>query len=95
MRLREWRTRPDLILQAQEWLKLPITDAVIEILRTEAPGQFSTQLGLNETDCVKWLGRIEGYQLCLNNIMALTTEEPQTKHVESTFEGKESNARRR
>lgn len=79
--LQEWRTNDSLIVEAQRLFQSNTFLAMVQVLKNESPLNYA----VTET-AERALGKIEGYQLCLNNLEAFPIPVVPQQHVESTFE---------
>jgi hypothetical protein len=88
MRLADWRAIPSLVTEAQKLALNPAYQQMLAVLKTESPANFALpSLGPQPSDRIAYLGKIEGYQLCLNHLELLAKPDAKTtKHVEATFE---------
>lgn len=79
--LQEWRTTDSLVIEAQRLFQINTFLAMVQVLRNESPLNYA----VTET-AERALGKIEGYQLCLNNLEAFPVPVIPQQHIESTFE---------
>jgi len=84
MTLDQFRQRPDLVaearrLQADPWFRLQM-----EVLMNESPANYMT----SRVSADRVLGQIEGYNLALNNLVAMATPPGDAVTLESTFDDK-------
>lgn len=87
--LKQWQTDDELVKLAKELSASTIFLAMLDVLRTESPGGWVLLKGLSDSDRLVQLGRIEGYQMALNNIDALSNRIPVRVPLEATFEPEE------
>ena len=86
LRMHEWRATPDLIKSAQKFLSDPEFLTVIDVLRNESPINWISIRPMTIEDRAVTQARIEGYQLCLNNLESLGTYDKPKEELEPTFE---------
>lgn len=86
IRLAEWRADRDLVKQAREFLVDPKFATIVDVLRNESPINFVHvgRFGLEERAVEH--ARMEGYQLCLNNLEAMGSFAETREIPEPTFE---------
>ena len=86
--LEQWQTDDELVKLAKELHANPTFRAVMDVLRTESPSGWVLK-GVSDSDRLVQLGRIEGYQMALNNICALENRKAVKVPLEATFEPEE------
>lgn len=86
--LERWQTDDNLVKLAKEVHANQTFMAMLDVLRTESPSGWVLK-GVTDSDRLVQLGRIEGYQMALNNIDALSNRIPVRVPLESTFEPEE------
>lgn len=79
--LHDWRKDEGLVLEVQKFWMNNTFLAMVQVLRNESPLNYVA----TET-AERALGKIEGYQLCLNNLEAFYQQIVPQQHVEATFE---------
>lgn len=85
MRLSAWQKSEQLVSDSIKLANHPIYKAQIEILNNENPALLVLPLGTNVVDRAVLQGRIEGYQMCLNNMEAFTKQFKPPKQLRATF----------
>lgn len=94
IRLETWQSAPELVTQARRVFAMPEFRAMLDVLRTESPSNygFPSRPGLSSDDRVAHACKIEGYNLCLNNLEALARLETAKGMLEATFEPEQAPA---
>ena len=87
MTLEQFQSNPQFV---SEWKRLttnPIFQVGMTVLRTEDPlHRPDLRVGMPPSDDSKMLGRIQGYQFCINNIEALGVLQTPQHEPEAVFE---------
>lgn len=86
--LDQWQKDDELVKLAKEVHANVAFRAMLDVLRTESPSGWVLK-GVSDSDRLVQLGRIEGYQMALNNIDALAKRTPVKAPLEATFEPEE------
>lgn len=81
MGLMEWRKREDLVTGFRQMMDSPVARLAMEVLTNESPSNFQNRSQSAELT----LGQIEGYNMCLNNLMAMAELPQGVAEVEATF----------
>ena len=77
MTLQEFRSRPDLVEYANSIFSQKKFKLLVEALNDSHPKNFrSTRAGLPESDHALLLGRIFGYDECINTLLSAATMTP-------------------
>lgn len=81
MRIEQFQAHPDLVARFKKLTADPIWTIVIQTLRDEHPMSYpDLRAGLPVSDDSKFVGRIQGYNFCLNNLEKMAFEaKPQTE----------------
>lgn len=83
----EFQADAKLVAQWKTVVDLPIFYIVRKVLADSHPLLWPVnKLGLPESDNSKQLGRLMGYQTCLDNLDALSVYKEPPKEVEAVFE---------
>lgn len=90
IRLREWQKQPHLVEMAKNLFAQPAFKLAIDCLQSEHPCHtvFSA-LGTNPNDRMVHQAKIEGYEICLNTLLALAQSPKTNAPLEATFEAPE------
>lgn len=88
-RLAEWRKTPALVEAARNLAKNQTYKLQLEVLQNENPCHTVMAFGVSPNDRVVQQARIEGYEMCLNNLGAFAKPLKLTERLESTFEAPE------
>lgn len=83
--LRQWQSDEKLVIMARDIHADRRFQAMLDVNRTESPANWID----GNTSPERALGRIEGYQMCLNNFEAMTKRAETPEHLEATFEAPE------
>jgi len=83
--LHEWRAIPGLVSEAMRIEALPGFSGMVAVLANECPHNY-TAGALDATAAIRQLGRIEGYQLALNNLALMAKPVAHRKQIEAVFE---------
>lgn len=94
MRLEDWRKQEGLVTEAMKLWRNPTFVLGICVLQTEHPRNTVLALGINPNDRIVQQARIEGYQMCLNNLEALAKPVKAKLQLEATFEPPEQPTRK-
>lgn len=87
MRLEQFQAHPDLVARFKKLTADPIWPIVMQALRDEHPMHYpDLRAGLPVSDDSKFVGRIQGYEFCLNNLEKMTFEAKKQTEPEATFE---------
>jgi hypothetical protein len=88
--LREWQGMGGSVESARVLMQSTTFQHMLGVLKTESPANYALPaMGATDIDCAKWLGRIEGYALALNNLAALGRHSALTEMPAPTFESPE------
>lgn len=83
----EWRSTPSLVLEAKELMRHPTFQALLVVMKEESPvNYFPNTEGVNPTADLQSLGKIRGYHLALNNLLAFSTPLEAQIELEPTFQ---------
>lgn len=85
-RLAEWRKTAALVEAAKQLSKNTTYKLELEVLQNESPAHTVMAFGVSPNDRVVQQGRIEGYEMCLNNLSAFAKPLKLSERLESTFE---------
>ena len=85
IRLHEWRSSPELVTKARDVLENPAMLEMIDVLNTEHPAKIGLFRVTLEDRAIAQ-ARIEGYQLCINNLEAMGTFVKPKVEPEATYE---------
>ena len=80
--LEEFRQRSDLVAEARRVQSDPYFRLQLEVLMNESPSSY---MG-SRASADRVLGQIEGYNLALNNLVAMATAPDKAVTLEATFE---------
>jgi hypothetical protein len=86
VRLSEWRGSQTLVQSARKYLQDPEFLTMIDVLRNESPINWVAIRQMTIDDRAVMHARIEGYQLCLNNLEALGSFQKPEETLEPSFE---------
>lgn len=86
LRMSEWKSERDLVRAARKFLSDPEFLALVDVLRNESPINWITVRPMTIEDRAVTQARIEGYQLCINNLESLGMFEKPSEKLEPTFE---------
>lgn len=81
-----WRQSPQAVETALVWLNQPQTRIVLAMLANESPtrtGQFP--MGMRQEDCLRQLGREEGWQAAIAYMISLGILEKGKVELEETY----------
>lgn len=81
-----WRQSPQAVETALAWLNHPSTKTVLAMLANESPvrtGQFP--MGMRQEDCLRQLGREEGWQAAIAYMISLGILEKGKVELEETY----------
>lgn len=81
-----WLDHPELVNEAHQLTKAPIFTMMIEVLKNECPANYKMPKGTPPTDLVTHLGEIDGYNMAINNLIALTIPKKPEAELVATFE---------
>ena len=84
--LTEWRKSESLTAASRELSKNKAYKLQLEVLQNENPCHRVLAFGISPNDRIVQQGRIEGYEMCLNNLSAFAKPLKLTERLESTFE---------
>lgn len=84
--LTEWRKTDALVSAARELVRNKTFKLMREVLDNENPCHRVIAFGVSPNDRVVQQARIEGYEMCLNNLGAFAKPLKLTERLESTFE---------
>ena len=88
LRAFEWRSEQSLVTQAREIFNNPQFQAMLDVVKNESPHNFAYGgVTLDERAVIQ--ARIEGYQLCINNLESLGSFQKPKEEIEPTYEGQE------
>lgn len=80
--LEQWRDKPELVAEARTVMNLPSVRLMLEVLANESPVNYHD----TATNPERVLGRIEGYNLAMNNLAAMAASPNERISLEATFE---------
>lgn len=80
--LMQWREKPEFIREAARVLADPSARLMLEVLMNESPVNYHD----SASNAERVLGRIEGYNLALNNLAAMASALGERVTLEATFE---------
>jgi len=80
--LMQWREKPELVQAAARVLADPHCRLMLEVLINESPVNYHD----SASNAERVLGRIEGYNLALNNLAAMASSPGERVTLEATFE---------
>lgn len=83
--LAKWLKEENLIASAATILKHPDMRAMLDVLRNEHPAIKGIALGTPIDQRAIFQARGEGYQLCLNNLMALGEKPTKKQEIQETY----------
>lgn len=85
--LNQWKDYPELINEAYKLTQTPIFKQMLACLDNESPAHYKLpKLGIQPTDRISHLGEIEGYQLAINNLLAMAKEPIKEQPLTATFQ---------
>lgn len=85
--LSQWREKPELVVEAARVMADPHCRLMLEVLVNESPVNYHDSASNPE----RVLGRIEGYNLALNNLAAMASAPGERVTLEATFEPEKPN----
>lgn len=83
--LAKWLKEENLIASAANLLKHPDLRAMLDVLRNEHPAIKGIALGTPIDQRAVFQARGEGYQLCLNNLLAMGEKPKKKTEIEETW----------
>lgn len=86
----KWRANQKLVGAAIDLSKHQTYALQMQCLTNEHPAHTVLALGASPNDRVAHLGRIEGYEMALNNLHAFTQLQKLPEQLESTFESEQT-----
>ena len=86
MRMDQWRSSPELVEYAKRLFTTPEFQTLLDVLRNESPSSFGLPIGSSHDDQIAHSYKGTGYNLCLNNIEALSNMHEHPTYLEATFE---------
>ena len=84
--IKSWGEHLELVSEAHSLSQTPIFKAMMECLKNESPANYKMPKGAQPTDLVVHLGEIDGYNMALNNLLALTIPPAESAPLTATFE---------
>jgi len=91
VRLEEFRAIPELVATAKKFLNDPEFQPLLEVLRNESPASYVSIDPMLPLDARAVLqARIEGYQLAINNLMAMGEHKKAAEELEAGYEQPEN-----
>lgn len=94
LRLVDWRKNESLVSAAKTLAQQKTWKLQMDVLQTENPCHTVLALGMNPNDRVVQQARIEGYEMCLNNLAAFAKPLKLPERLMSTFEAPEETKRK-
>lgn len=83
--IEEWRSNKELVLLARKFLNNPDFRMMTDTLRNSAPHNYVSLKEMSIDARAMEQARIEGFQLCLNNLAALGMETKKAVELEPDF----------
>ena len=83
--LAEWVKHPELILEAKNICAEPTFKLMLDTLKNESPANYKMPKGSQPTDLITHLGEIDGYNMAINNMLAMTVKHEQMTTLEASF----------
>ena len=80
----DWKAKPEMVAQARQFLDSPQFRLILDVLDNEAP-VHGMPTATTPHDGIRRLGQIEGYQMCLNNLLALGVRKVEMPMPKSEF----------
>lgn len=94
--LDEWRRQEQMVLESRALARNLTYRAQMDVLRNSHPCHtLFSPIGVNPNDRIVHQSKIEGYELCLNNLEAMTRPFKHAKPLEATFEAPEEHSTKR
>lgn len=86
--LAQWREHEEFVAQAHELAKTPLFRAILDVLQNEHPARLVfPKTKVSDTDRIAHQAQVEGYEICLSNIRALSSIlKPKVELGEPTFQ---------
>lgn len=84
--LNEWTKHIELTHEAYTMAQTPIFKSMIEVLKNESPANYKMPKGSQPTDLVVHLGEIDGYNMAINNMLAMTVQHEKLEPLVASFE---------
>jgi hypothetical protein len=84
--MEQWTASKELVLYAQRLFASPEFQTLVGVLRNECPSNYGLGLGATHDDQIAHSYKASGYNLCLNNLEALSKLEERADPIEATFE---------
>lgn len=86
MRLQEWCKTESLVEASRVLANNQTYKLQLDVLRSEHPCHSVMQFGVSPNDRLVMQARIEGYEMCLNNLDAFKTSLKLPERLEASFE---------
>src|SRR5678815_2579098 len=90
LRLHEWRSSPDLAIQARKLLSDPIMRTMLDVVDTEHPANMVLSDSTTIENRAVWQSRCEGYTMALANFESMGIYQKPKQELEATFEPPET-----
>jgi len=86
LRLAEWKSSTELVLQAKNCMNDVLFRRMIDVLENEHPASIVLMDNTSLETRAIWQARCEGYTMALANIDAMTVYNKPTESLEATFD---------
>lgn len=88
MRLREWQAEENLAAYVRELMSDPRFQGLLSMLEEEHPRHYQPAVGveMSSESHILTLGRVYGYDLCINTLRGAAAYTPEQIPLEATFE---------
>ncbi len=92
--LDQWRQQEQMVLESRKLAQNLTYKAQMDVLRNSHPCHtLFTPIGVSPTDRVVQQAKIEGYELCLNNLESMSKQLKSPKPLEATFSDPDENSK--